>query len=218
MTSSSDEGEITEGTSKATSTRAAAEGSAVDRQNRRPSDDYDNESRYSSSSRRSRSPRGYKRSRDDGRNYDGRSRYDEQRRDHYNRPRVSYEDLDKPSSRGSYDDRYRDRYSDKRPRNRTRSPRRDKGRLDRFVRGSDDRRDGRDGPRDRDSASSRTPGSMAILDLRCLSQPVQRNLRSTMTTSLQSRSMRRLKLNAAVRGAPSSWPGQHPRRRCYVTP
>ena len=157
MTSSSDEGEITEGTSKATSTRAAAEGSAVDRQNRRPSDDYDNESRYSSSSRRSRSPRGYKRSRDDGRNYDGRSRYDEQRRDHYNRPRVSYEDLDKPSSRGSYDDRYRDRYSDKRPRNRTRSPRRDKGRLDRFVRGSDDRRDGRDGPRDRDSASSRTP-------------------------------------------------------------
>lgn len=104
--------------------------------------------------------------------------YDEPRRDEYRRPRVSYDDIDRPVSRASdisYDDRERDRdhYREqdrdrhsKRPRNRTRSPnpqrRAERGsRADRFVReGHYDRRDEpirrpRDGNQD-----SRNGGSM----------------------------------------------------------
>uniref|UniRef100_A0A8H7TMS3 non-specific serine/threonine protein kinase n=1 Tax=Bionectria ochroleuca TaxID=29856 RepID=A0A8H7TMS3_BIOOC len=100
-----------------------------------------------------------------------RPHYDDRRRDGYHRSRPSYEDLDRPSSHSShysydprnrdgerardrsrdrdrhYDSRSRQQYSDKRPRNRSRSPRRSrnegvKGRLDRFVRGSNDHAEG----------------------------------------------------------------------------
>ncbi|KAH7310508.1 kinase-like domain-containing protein [Stachybotrys elegans] len=165
---SSDEGEIVEngtGHGFKASPLPYAEGSGVDRRDRhrnRNSPEYDG--RHSAASRRSRSPRGFKRARDDyGRDRDPRSRYSE---NHYERSRVTYEDLDRPPSRGSElsydgrsrdldrdydrrrdrsrDGRYRDsdRYSDKRPRNRSRSPkhprRPDRGRGDRF---NPDRRD-----------------------------------------------------------------------------
>ena len=174
---SSDEGEIIENDAKdmkATSlSRAAAEGHAVDRQDRNrsrgSSPDHDTASRYSGSSRRSRSPRGHKRPRDDrgppssygrSRDYDARSSrpaYDDRRRDSHQRTRISYEDLDRPPSRGSHyshdgrerersrdrgryrrDSRDRDRYPEKRPRHSSRSPNRSRrdenGKLERFVR------------------------------------------------------------------------------------
>ena len=185
MTASSDEGEILENDAhlKATSLpHAAAEGSGVDRQDRPrsrySSPDNDTASRYSASSRRSRSPRGFKRSRDYrgpyGQGWDddpraSRAPYDDRRRNNgYQRSRVSYEDLDQPTSQEPHhgydrrdstrdsrdryrDNRDRDRYPDKRPRKRSRSPNRpprrvDKGRLDRFVReGLPDRRGGTNG-------------------------------------------------------------------------
>ncbi|KJZ73329.1 hypothetical protein HIM_07333 [Hirsutella minnesotensis 3608] len=98
---------------------------------RNSSPTFDDASRTSNSSRRSRSPRGYKRSRDadhygrdrdsklharrderpgNGRRFGGRDRDarlndsyhdDRARRDEHRRARISYEDLDRPSSRSS---------------------------------------------------------------------------------------------------------------------
>lgn len=188
MAYSSDEGEIPENGAenlKATSSlpRTVAEGHGVDRRDRNRSrgstPDHDTASRYSaSSSRRSRSPRGYKRPRDErdtqgarggsingSRNRDYSHRYshpayDDRRRDnHYQRSRVSYEDLDHPPARESQygydgrdrgrgrdrsresdrsrdrpgrnrDDREHDRYADKRPRHRSRSPPPNRSRRD----------------------------------------------------------------------------------------
>ena len=205
MATSSDEGEILENDVdlKATSLpRAAAEGSGVDRQDRPrsrlSSPENDSASRYSGSSRRSRSPRGYKRSRDDrdsygrtAREHDSRGRrapYDARRRDNYQRSRVSYEDLDHPTSRGPHNvyderdwgrdrsrdrERYRDvrdheRYPDKRPRNRSRSTDRSRrtgrDRLDRFVRESqpDRRNDTNGGLRYEDDRGPRQRESASV--------------------------------------------------------
>ncbi|KAI1382314.1 kinase-like protein [Hypoxylon crocopeplum] len=163
---SSDEGEIVEngvGDSKATSL-PQFERTGVDRidrprarYSRSRSPEYVNGSRYPppSSSRRSRSPRGHKRPRDDREPYrSGRVDADPRRfRVHYEdssdghrRPRLPYDDDDRPPSRSSasglyYDDRDRDyasrngvrdqsrdrdqdrdRHPRKRHRNRTRSP------------------------------------------------------------------------------------------------
>ncbi|KAM0343397.1 hypothetical protein ACHAPU_008577 [Fusarium lateritium] len=185
MASSSDEGEIVEHVAedlKATSLQHTG-GSCVDRQNRQKdrlaTPDHDTASKYSNNSRRSNSPRGYKRSHDerdrDRDRYNSRSRdqdrrnfrnnYEDIRRDDPRRRHGSYDDPDRPVSRGStynhggrdrsrdrdnFRDGDRDRYSNKRPRNRSRSPNRsrraDRGRFDRFVReGQHDRRD--DAPR-----------------------------------------------------------------------
>ncbi|KAF4996170.1 hypothetical protein FGRMN_4662 [Fusarium graminum] len=185
MASSSDEGEIVEHVAedlKATSLQHTG-GSCVDRQDRQKdrlaTPDHDTASKYSNNSRRSISPRGYKRSHDErdrdrdhysfrSRDQDrrnGRNNYEDTRRDDPRRRRGSYDDPDRPVSRGSaynhggrdrsrdrdnYRDGDRDRYSNKRPRNRSRSPNRsrraDRGRFDRFVReGQHDRRD--DAPR-----------------------------------------------------------------------
>ncbi|KAM5366275.1 hypothetical protein ACJZ2D_010623 [Fusarium nematophilum] len=118
---------------------------------KRPYDDRDRER-----------DRGYRGARP--RDHDSRSfrvQYEDTRRDDHRRPRGPYDDLDRPASRASnvsYDDRdrsrerdhYRDKdrdwYANKRPRNRSRSPRRDRradrGRFDRFVReGHYERRD-----------------------------------------------------------------------------
>ncbi|KAG6021331.1 hypothetical protein E4U41_002521 [Claviceps citrina] len=116
MTSSSDEGEIIEGGTgdlKATSLKRHS-GNGIDRQDRhrsrQSSPDHDTASRYSGSSRRSRSPRGHKRTRDDrdtygrGRDRDSRqirTRYHDSRRDDYRRPRIAYDDLDRPDSYSS---------------------------------------------------------------------------------------------------------------------
>lgn len=154
---SSDEGEILEngvGNSKATSLHQI-DGIGVDRQDRNRvrysrsrSPDHGDGSRHNSG--RSRSPRGYKRPRND-RDYQpaGRVNADPRRfrvhyedeRDDTRRPRLSYDDDDRPPSGPStsglrYDDsdrprardrrrdrsRDRDSYPEKRPRNRTRSP------------------------------------------------------------------------------------------------
>ncbi|KAG6009297.1 hypothetical protein E4U21_002901 [Claviceps maximensis] len=118
MAFSSDEGEIMEGGNgdlKATSLTRHS-GNGIDRrdrnQSRHSSPDHDTASRYSSSSRRSRSPRGHKRAHDDrdttngrGRDRDSRrirTRYDDTRRDEYRRPRISYDDLDRPNPHSSY--------------------------------------------------------------------------------------------------------------------
>ncbi|KAH7127548.1 kinase-like domain-containing protein [Dactylonectria macrodidyma] len=197
MASSSDEGEIVENgieDLKATSLQHPR-GSGVDRQDRHRSrlstPDHDSASRHSNASRRSPSPRGYKRHRDDKERdrdrayYTGRSRdhdsrsfrshYDDAPRDDARRPRVSYDDLDRPASRDNRDrdrsrdrdgfrDRDRDWYSNKRPRNRSRSPQRprrpEKGRFDRFVRESQyDRREDSRGLKYDDDRSSRNDGS-----------------------------------------------------------
>ncbi|KAI0404378.1 kinase-like domain-containing protein [Xylaria palmicola] len=158
--SSSDEGEIVEsrvGDSKATSL-PQIDGHGVDRMDRTRarlsrsrSPEYLNGLRHHpATSRRSRSPRGLKRSHDDRDSYRG-GRLDpdprrfrvhyEDPRDSYRRPRISYDDEDRPPSRSSatdlhYDDRDRDygrdrtrnrsrdrgSYPEKRSRNRTRSP------------------------------------------------------------------------------------------------
>ncbi|KAF7542913.1 hypothetical protein G7Z17_g11176 [Cylindrodendrum hubeiense] len=203
MASSSDEGEIVENgveDLKATSLQHPR-GSGVDRQDRHRSrlstPDHDSASRHSNASRRSPSPRGYKRQRDDkdrerekdrdrdyysgrprdqdSRNF--RSHYDDARRDDPRRPRVSYDDLDRPASRDNrnnrdrersrdrdgFRDRERDWNSNKRPRNRSRSPQRpkraEKGRFDRFVReGQYDRREDSRGLKYDDDRSSRDVG------------------------------------------------------------
>lgn len=114
MSSSSDEGEIRENggvqDSKA-STLPRAEGTGVDRQDRRARPDRSPD-RADYNSQRARSPRGNKRSRDDDRdsNYrGGRGRDPRQFRVHYEdvpppRSRHPYEDVDRPDSRGRYDD------------------------------------------------------------------------------------------------------------------
>ena len=166
---SSEEGEIIESVVedlKATSL-PSNERNGVDRQDRprrrySPSKSPDRD--RSSGDRRSNSPRGYKRSRDDRdyREHNGgrfgndssrrfRSQYDDNRGGDYRRPRRTYHDLDRPSSRSSnstpysgrdrdrdrdrsrerYADRDRDGYPDKRARKRTRSPHR-RERTERF--------------------------------------------------------------------------------------
>ncbi|KAH7173819.1 kinase-like domain-containing protein [Fusarium flagelliforme] len=152
--------------------------------------DHDTASRYSNNSRRSISPRGYKRPHDDrGRDrdyYNSRSRdqdrsfrhnYEDARRDDHRKPRGPYDDQpasrasnyshggrDRSRDRDSYRNGDRDRYSNKRPRNRSRSPqnsrRADRGKLDRFVKESHDRRNG--GPSElKYDDNSRDGGSMS---------------------------------------------------------
>jgi len=142
---SSDEGEIIEGVTEDLKVASLPrnERNGVDRPDRPPSRQRYSQSKSlerdgrheSSDSRRSRSPRGYKRPRDDNRDqrdYRGRGggsrhgqdnrrfqvHYEEPRND-FRRNRVSYEDIDRPPSRGSNHgyagrdrDRNRTRYGD----------------------------------------------------------------------------------------------------------
>ena len=114
MSSSSDEGEIREnrGADPKAFTLPRAEGTGVDRQDRRARPDRSPD-RRDYNSRRPRSPRGNKRSRDDDRDSfsrGGRGGSDPRRfRVHYEdapppRSRQAYEDPDRPVSRGLYND------------------------------------------------------------------------------------------------------------------
>jgi serine/threonine-protein kinase PRP4 len=175
MVSSADEGEISDsghGEDMKANALPYTEGSGVDRRDR-PRNRYS--SPENGSSQRSRSPRGHKRNRDDRDHYTDRrdqdSRHHRYQNDSYRRPRVSYDDPDRPPSRASelnYSDRDRDRdgnrqrdrsrdrdrfsrdprdrYRDPQQRKRSRSPynarRDDRGQGQRFVKeGHHDRRE-----------------------------------------------------------------------------
>ncbi|KAI9148061.1 Serine/threonine-protein kinase prp4 [Paramyrothecium foliicola] len=160
MASSADEGEISDNSGGHGDLKASSlsytEGSGVDprdrTRNRHSSPEHDSASRYggnNNSARRSRSPRGYKRSRDD-RDYHGdrrdqdsrhyRASYQNPTNENYRRSRTSYEDLDRPVSRGSelsYDGRPSDRDRD---RDRDNHRRRDRSRdRDRYSRDNHER-------------------------------------------------------------------------------
>ena len=157
MASSADEGEISDNGGGARDLKATSlpytEGSGVDprdrTRNRYSSPEHDARPRRS----RSRSPRGYKRTRDDRDHYADRrdqdsrhyrAPYQNPHNESYRRSRVSYDDLDRPPSRGSelsYSDRDRDRDSNRhRDRSRDRDRDRDRERdRDRYSRDGRDR-------------------------------------------------------------------------------
>ncbi|CEJ81768.1 Putative Serine threonine-protein kinase prp4 [[Torrubiella] hemipterigena] len=191
--SSSDEGEIADDGAthlKATSMPHVSR-SGIDRKDRLPSrygsSDDDSTSKHNSH----RSSRGYKRghddydSRDRHRHHDSRYSRDDHDRDGYKRSRVSYDDLDEPSSssnrdrsRDRYHDRYGSAYRNRRPRSRSRSPRR------RYDSGPNEDRAPRDSHRDRrndrlayddDSRSRRSLGQRQGDHTIQLSRPVRDN-------------------------------------------
>lgn len=189
--SSSDEGEIADDGAthmKATSMPRVSR-SGVDRQDRLPNRHASSDDDSASNHNSNRSSRGYKRghddysSRDRYRHHDSRYSRDDHGRDAYKRSRVSYDDIDTPSSsnRDRSRDRYRDRHGsshrDRRPRSRSRSPHR------RYDSGPGENRAPRDGHRDRrgdglsydDTHAQRSPGHRQSEHTIQLSRPAKNN-------------------------------------------